>query len=83
MQIHVNANGRNICIPIPTHLVFNSLGALLFQKFVVPQVDSLSEMTYAQTRTLMRGFCRARRHLKGQPLVDVESTNGEKVQIFL
>lgn len=83
MRVKVNAGGHNIFIPLPSCLLFNSLSAYLVYRFVIPRVDVISKLTYAHTRLLMHSVSRARRKLRGMPLVDVESSAGEKVQIYL
>lgn len=83
MRVRVRADGHNIFIPIPSCLLFNSLSAYLVYRFATPHVDALSGLSYAQMRALMYSVNRARHKLRGMPLVDVESGNGEKVQVYL
>lgn len=83
MRVRVRADGHNIFIPIPSCLLFNSLSAYLVYRFATPHVDALSGLSYAQMRALMYSVNRAKHKLRGMPLVDVESGNGEKVQVYL
>ena len=83
MRIRVKADGHTIFLPIPSCLLFNPLSALLVRKFAAPHVAALSGLTYAQTRALMHGLSRARRKLRGEPLVDVKGGNGEQVYVIL
>lgn len=83
MRIRVKADGHSIFLPIPSCLLMNPLSALLVCKFAAPHVAALSGLTYAQTRALMHALSRAKRKLRGKPLVDVKGGNGEQVYVYL
>ncbi len=46
-------------------------------------INAVSGLTYEQLRVLFHMLKRSRKKLNGTPLVDVESGNGDKVQVYL
>ncbi len=83
MRIKVQAEGRHIYVPIPSWLLFNSLSAYLCHRFAASHINAVSGLTYEQLRVLFHMLKRSRKKLNGTPLVDVESGNGDKVQVYL
>mgnify|MGYP000024356305 CR=1 FL=1 len=83
MRVSVKANGHNIFIPIPSCLIFNSLSAYFVYRFAAPHIDAIEGLSYSQVRLLVRGINRARHKLHGMPLVEVDSSGGELVRVYL
>jgi len=86
MIIKVKANGRKFIIPVPVMLGFlcPGLTAKIIKKEIKKDFGDLSDK---QIRFALRKMKKALRDskkiMKDIPLVDVKSSNGEEVKIFL
>lgn len=83
MQIKVQSERHHIHISIPSCLLFNALSAVFIRRFAISHIDSISGLTYEQLRILLRALKHSRKKLHGTPLIDIESSNGDNVHIFL
>lgn len=77
MVIKIRAEDHKITIPFPNGLVLNGLSASLISKFTdIP-------LTHEQLNMLIRELRHAKKILKGSPLIDIQSSDGETVVIKL
>lgn len=91
MRILIKSEGgRQIRLHLPTALLCNAITAgLLCKKSHREAAENDTEieishrLTYPQARKLMRALRKCRHVMNGLPLVEVESHEGEKVQIHL
>lgn len=77
MTINIKADGHNIFIPFPNGLVLNPIAAAILSRikeipFSAPQIN-----------TLCRELRKAKKILGSTPMVEVVSSDGEKVIIKL
>ena len=84
MRIQVTSSENVVDIPIPTALIFNDLTALIgcsaIRKYSPPGVQNLS---HRQISVLFAEFRRIKRKYGSWVLVDIQSADGQTVQITL
>ena len=80
MKITVRSEGFNLRIPIPTGLIFNDLTAGLAPHFLEKNGVTI---TKKQARTFIRTLRKFKRRHRNWTLVEVESANGDYVEIKL
>lgn len=78
MKIIIKNSGgeKTITIVLPTALVFSPASAAIASKYT-------EELNYKQMNALMKALRRSKRVLHGTPLVEVQSSGGEDVTIWL
>ena len=69
---------RRIFVPIPNFIVTSKWAIRKFMKHA-----EVAGITKAQIRTFSKEFKKIRKHFKGLLLVDVESSDGTHVKIYL
>ena len=75
---------RHFRLFLPNFLVFNRTTALLSTKILQSRAaDAENPLTYAQVCSLMAALRTSQKCLKGLPLVQVESSDGEQIEIYL
>lgn len=77
MVIKVKTDEHKITIPLPSGLIFNGFTAKLISK-----IDDIP-LTTDQMNVIMRELRHAKSILKGEPILEVHSNNGEDVLIKL
>lgn len=88
MTIKIRSDDIKLWIPVPTGLAFNDLTALLIPKIMVQNgvtitAENSVAITPKQARKLMRGIRKCIRHHRGLTLVEVETADGQHVEITL
>ena len=89
MIIKVISNGHNITIPLPVSVVMNrfTLSSIINKassKLSSKYGQNINfSLTRKQAALLLRELRRAKRRLRGEPLIEVLSAGGEKVLIKL
>ncbi|MCL2216509.1 MAG: hypothetical protein FWB91_05755 [Defluviitaleaceae bacterium] len=85
MRIKVSSEDSNFNLRLPTRLFFNPITAA-FCRLAIPaaakqyvQID----LTYTQMRILFKEIRRCRKLLNGEPLVEVASSDGSTVRVWL
>ena len=80
MRITVKSDEANLRIPIPTGLVFNDLTAALVPKFMEQNGVTI---TAKQARKFIRAMKKYKRRHRDWTLVEVQSADGDYVEIKL
>ena len=80
MRITVKSDEVNLCIPFPTGLVFNDLTAALVPKFMEQNGVMI---TAKQARKFIRAMRKFKRRHRDWTLVEVQSAEGDYVEIKL
>ena len=84
MKIHICSEGRDMKIVLPTNLVFSSfvanLGNTLGRKYAG---DAMKDISSDELGRLFRELRRIKRKYGAWELVEVNSADGERVQIIL
>ena len=80
MKITVRSDEVNLRIPIPTGLVFNDLTAALVPKFMEQNGVTI---TAKQARKFIRAMRKFKRRHRDWTLVEVQSAEGDYVEIKL
>lgn len=78
MKVVIKNGGdkKAITIALPTALVFNSASAAIVAK-------QTEEFTYGQMHSLMKALKKSKKVLDGVPFVEVKSSDGEEVTVWL
>ena len=96
MRIKIRSTERNFNLWLPTRLFLNPVSAAICvkvvnnQKFMGSEAQSLlsinnenRELSHSAMCKLFRTVRKSRRLLQGQPLVSVNSADGEVVEIWI
>ena len=80
MKITVRSDEVNLCIPFPTGLVFNDLTAAIAPKFLEQNGITI---TAKQARKVIRAMRKFKRRHRDWVLVEVQSADGDYVEVKL
>lgn len=80
MTIKIRSDDIKLWIPVPTGLAFNDLTALFVPKILEQNGVTMSQK---QVRKLMRATRKCIRRHRGLTLVEVETADGQYVEITL
>ena len=85
MRIKVKSKDRNFNLWLPTRLFLNPLSVAICTKIInnKPAVATGSKISYFAVRKLFKVIRKSRHILQGQPLVSVNSVDGEVVEIWI
>lgn len=78
MKVVIKNGGeeKTITVALPTALVFNPASAAIASKYT-------EEFTYRQMNSLMKALRKSKKVLDGAPFVEVKSSDGEEVMVWL
>ena len=89
MRIKVISDEHRFTIPIPNWMLFNAASAAVCTHLInrhLPENTlqfSASGVSYSDLRRFFKEVKKCRRYLQGEPLVYVNSSDGEHVEIYL
>lgn len=87
MKISMSGIGekqRHFTLALPSPVVFNRVTACLAVKFGIMKNEAGEpKLSYDQVCALMTALRKGKSCLHGLPLLDVESSDGEKIKIYL
>ncbi len=87
MKISMSGIGekqRHFTLALPTPVIFNRTTAYLAVKFRIMKNEAGEpKLSYEQVCVLMTALRKGKECLHGLPLLDVESSDGEKIKIYL
>jgi len=86
MRIKVKSEDANFSIRIPSVLCFNWIGAAIASKTInigISHANVKTKLPYSSMRKLLKAAKQSRHLLQGQPLVEVDSADGTKVEIWI
>lgn len=87
MKISMSGIGekqRHFTLALPSPVVFNRVTAYLAVKFgILKNEAGEPKLSYDQVCALMTALRKGKSCLHGLPLLDVESSDGEKIKIYL
>jgi len=90
MRIKISTSERKFSIWLPTCLFVNSLGAAICTKVINNStgtnelsIDDGFKVSYFAVRRLFKTIRKCRHILHGQPLVSVNSVDGDVVEIWI
>lgn len=78
MKVVIKNSGdaKALTIALPTAFLFNPASAAIVSK-------QTEEFTYEQMHSLMKALRKAKKCLRSIPIVEVKSSNGEEVTVWL
>lgn len=85
MLIKVNADKHKFTIPFPLTLgfMFPGLATKFIKKEIMKDIDVSDEQVRFALKKMRKALKFSKKLLKSTPLVDVKSSDGSKVKIFL
>jgi hypothetical protein len=82
MRIIVKSDGHRFFIPLPSGLIFSRPSAALAYRIITSHSAEFP-FTREQFFEMTRALRRARRSLRGTPIVEVDDKDGDMVRIYL
>ena len=81
--IQESAEKKLMTIRIPTRGLITGLGPIALAAGSVSIPGLQGKITYRQARMVCRALVKGCKVLQGEPMVDVQSSGGERVRIYL
>ena len=84
MRINISTEGKKYCIPFPTWLGLNRITVGIAFAYYREQLrEKEIRLEFSDVYQFLRVFRKVERQYKGMCIVDVQSSDGDLVQIYL